>query len=133
MTGPDGWAEQLIISNVGWAIISPSFFAGAFNAEIFRSGTEAFPDSTRERAETLGFTRARTFTNVTFPLALRACSPALSHNAMSKAIKRLVLVSVGLERSVHRIERPSLAAEGQIGAMPGRLSGGATKLWDQIL
>ena len=30
-----------IISNVGWAIVSLSFFAGAFNVEIFRAGIEA--------------------------------------------------------------------------------------------
>ena len=38
---PDGWLELPIISNVGWAIISLSFFAGAFNVEIFRAGIEA--------------------------------------------------------------------------------------------
>ena len=37
---PDGWLEVPIISNVGWAIISLSFFAGAFNVEIFRAGIE---------------------------------------------------------------------------------------------
>ena len=40
---PDGWLEVPIISNVGWAIISLSFFAGAFNVEIFRAGIEANP------------------------------------------------------------------------------------------
>jgi len=35
ITGPDGWTEIPLISNVGWAIISLSFFAGAFNVEIF--------------------------------------------------------------------------------------------------
>ena len=50
---PDGWLQVPIISNVGWAIISLSFFAGAFNVEIFRAGIEAVPDSTREAAEAL--------------------------------------------------------------------------------
>ncbi|MEO1159261.1 MAG: ABC transporter permease subunit, partial [Pseudomonadota bacterium] len=48
---PDGWLEVPIISNVGWAILSLSFFAGAFNVEIFRSGIEAVPDSTKEAAD----------------------------------------------------------------------------------
>ena len=52
---PDGWLELPIISNVGWAIISLSFFAGAFNVEIFRAGIEAVADSTKEAAESLGF------------------------------------------------------------------------------
>ena len=30
---PDGYLQQPIVSNVGWAIISLSFFAGAFNVE----------------------------------------------------------------------------------------------------
>lgn len=50
VVGPDGWTEQPIISNVGWAIISLSFFAGAFNVEIFRAGIEAVPNTTREAA-----------------------------------------------------------------------------------
>ncbi len=83
VTGPDGWTEQPIISNVGWAIISLSFFAGAFNVEIFRSGIEAVPNSTLEAAESLGFTRAQTYTNVTFPLALRVSLPALNNNLIN--------------------------------------------------
>jgi len=37
-----------LVSNVTWAIISLSFFAGAFNVEIFRSGVEAVPRTTIE-------------------------------------------------------------------------------------
>ena len=51
---PDGWLEVPIISNFGWAVISLSLFAGAYNVEIFRSGIEAVPISTREAAESLG-------------------------------------------------------------------------------
>lgn len=83
VTGPDGWTEQPIISNVGWAIISLSFFAGAFNVEIFRSGIEAVPNATLEAAESLGFTRGQTYANVTFPLALRVSLPALNNNLIN--------------------------------------------------
>src|SRR6056300_328943 len=58
---PDGWLEVPIISNVGWAIISLSFFAGAFNIEIFRAGIEAVPDSTQEAAEALGMNRLQIY------------------------------------------------------------------------
>jgi polar amino acid transport system permease protein len=58
---PDGWLEVPIISNVGWAIISLSFFAGAFNVEIFRAGIEAVPDSTQEAAEALGMNRLQIY------------------------------------------------------------------------
>ena len=69
---PDGWLQVPIISNVGWAIISLSFFAGAFNVEIFRAGIEAVPESTREASESLGFSRLQTYR---WPSASR-CPPS---------------------------------------------------------
>lgn len=80
---PDGWLEVPIISNVGWAIVSLSFFAGAFNVEIFRAGLEAVPESTVEASESLGFTRTQTFSYVVFPLSLRICLPALNNNLVN--------------------------------------------------
>ena len=80
---PDGWLEVPIISNVGWAIISLSFFAGAFNVEIFRAGIEAVPESTREAASSLGFSRAQTFRYIVFPLAVRVSLPALNNNLVN--------------------------------------------------
>ena len=80
---PDGWLEMPIISNVGWAIISLSFFAGAFNVEIFRAGIEAVPESTREAASSLGFSRGQTFRYIVFPLALRVSLPALNNNLVN--------------------------------------------------
>ena len=80
---PDGWLEVPIISNVGWAIISLSFFAGAFNIEIFRAGVEAVPASTREAAESLGFRPLQIFGYVVFPLALRVSIPALNNNLVN--------------------------------------------------
>ena len=80
---PDGWLEIPIISNVGWAIISLSFFAGAFNIEIFRAGIEAVPESTREASSSLGFSRGQTFRYIVFPLALRVALPALNNNLVN--------------------------------------------------
>lgn len=80
---PDGWLEIPIISNVGWAIISLSFFAGAFNVEIFRAGVEAVPESTQEASEALGFTRLQTYSYVVLPLALRVSLPALNNNLVN--------------------------------------------------
>lgn len=80
---PDGWLQVPIISNVGWAIISLSFFAGAFNVEIFRAGLEAVPESTVEAAESLSFTRSQIFANVVFPLSLRISLPALNNNLVN--------------------------------------------------
>ena len=83
VTGPDGWTVQPIISNVGWAIISLSMFAGAFNVEIFRAGIEAVPESTVEASESLGFSRLQTYIYVVLPLAFRVCIPALNNNLVN--------------------------------------------------
>ena len=80
---PDGWLEVPIITNVGWAIISLSFFAGAFNVEIFRAGIEAVPESTQEASESLGFSRFQTYIYVVLPLAFRVCLPALNNNLVN--------------------------------------------------
>ena len=80
---PDGWLEIPIISNVGWAIISLSFFAGAFNVEIFRAVIEAVPDSTVEATESLGFSRMQTYRWVVLPLAFRVSLPALNNNLVN--------------------------------------------------
>jgi polar amino acid transport system permease protein len=77
-----GFMEPMI-NNYTWAIISLSFFAGAFNIEIFRSGIEAVPKSTVEAAEALGYTRLQSYVHVVFPLAFRVCLPALNNNLVN--------------------------------------------------
>ena len=71
------------IDSFGWAVISLGFFAGSFNVEIFRSGIEAVPESTREAAEALGYTRLSSYIHVIFPLAFRVCLPALNNNLVN--------------------------------------------------
>ncbi|HMB47395.1 MAG TPA: amino acid ABC transporter permease [Afifellaceae bacterium] len=80
---PDGWLEVPIISNVGWAIVSLSFFAGAFNVEIFRSGIEAVPETTVEAAESLGMNRLQIYIYIVMPLAFRVSLPALNNNLVN--------------------------------------------------
>ena len=72
-----------LVSNVAWAIVSPSFFAGAFNVEIFRAGVEAVPRTTVEAAESLGFSRAQAYLRVVLPLAFRISLPALNNNLVN--------------------------------------------------
>ncbi len=71
------------IGNVGWAIISFSFFAGAFNVEIFRAGIEAVPVATIEAAESLGYSRLKAYVSIVLPLAFRICLPALGNNLVN--------------------------------------------------
>lgn len=72
-----------MVSNVTWAVVSLSFFAGAFNVEIFRSGIEAVPGTTIEAAESLGFSRLHTYLLIVLPLAFRICLPALNNNLVN--------------------------------------------------
>ena len=51
--------------------------------EIFRSGIEAVPRTTIEAAESLGFSRLRTYLFIVFPLAFRISLPALSNNLVN--------------------------------------------------
>jgi len=93
---PDGWLEQPVISNVGWAIISLSFFAGAFNVEIFRSGIEAVPESTIEASESLGMSHLQTYIYVILPLAFRVSLPALNNNLVNliKTTTQAIVIAV---------------------------------------
>ncbi len=72
-----------LVSNVAWAILSLSFYAGAFNVEIFRSGIEAVPRATIEATEALGFTRLGAYVQVILPLAFRISLPGLNNNLIN--------------------------------------------------
>lgn len=71
------------IGNFTWAVICLSFYAGAFNVEIFRAGIEAVPETTVEAAEALGYGRLGTYIHILLPLALRISLPALTNNLVN--------------------------------------------------
>jgi polar amino acid transport system permease protein len=81
---------------MGWAIISFSLFAGAFNVEIFRSGIEAVPRSTVEAAESLGYTRTKAYIHVIAPLAFRICLPALGNNLVNLVKTTTLAYAIGV-------------------------------------
>jgi polar amino acid transport system permease protein len=72
-----------IVSNFTWAVICLSFWAGAFNVEIFRAGIEAVPRETLEAAESLGYSRLKAYVYVILPLAFRISLPALNNNLVN--------------------------------------------------
>ena len=72
-----------IMGSFGWAFIALSFFAGAYNVEIFRAGIEAVPRSTIEAAESLGYTRLGAYRHVVLPLAFRVSLPAFNNNLVN--------------------------------------------------
>ncbi len=79
----DYGGEEPMLGSFAWAVISLSFFAGAFNVEIFRSGIEAVPNSTIEAAEALGFSRFQIYKDISLPLAFRVILPALNNNLVN--------------------------------------------------
>lgn len=72
-----------LVSNFGWAILSFSLFAGAFNVEIFRAGIEAVPTTTVEAGESLGLSRRQVYLRIVLPLALRVSLPAYGNNVVN--------------------------------------------------
>jgi polar amino acid transport system permease protein len=72
-----------LVSNFTWAAICLSFYAGAFNVEIFRAGIEAVPRETIEAAESLGYTRLKAYLYIILPLAFRISLPALNNNLVN--------------------------------------------------
>ena len=76
---------QPLLGSFEWAGLSLSFFAGAFNVEIFRAGIEAVQKPTVEAADSLGFNRFQIYWHVVLPLALRFCLPALNNNLVNLA------------------------------------------------
>lgn len=79
------WAglSSPVLTNVTWAVISLTLYAGAFNVEIFRAGIEAVPETTLEAAQALGLNRRQLFYWVVVPLAFRTSLPSLNNNLVN--------------------------------------------------
>ncbi|TVQ58739.1 MAG: amino acid ABC transporter permease [Rhodobacteraceae bacterium] len=90
-----------MVSNYAWALIALSFFAGAFNVEIFRSGVEAIPRATVEAAEALGYSRARAYVHIVLPLAFRVCLPALNNNLVNLIKTTTLAYAIGVPEMLY--------------------------------
>ena len=90
-----------VMGSYGWAVVSLSFFAGAFNVEIFRAGVEAVPRSTHEAAESLGYTRLQIYRHVTLPLAFRVCLPALNNNLINLVKTTTVAYAIAVPETLY--------------------------------
>ncbi|TPE51613.1 amino acid ABC transporter permease [Amaricoccus solimangrovi] len=90
-----------LVSNFGWAVISLSFFAGAFNVEIFRAGMSSVPGATIEAAEALAYTRFQIYRHVTLPLALRASLPALNSNLVNLVKTTTVAYAIAVPETLY--------------------------------
>ena len=90
-----------ILDSYAWAAIALSFFAGAFNTEIFRAGIEAVPESTVEAASSLGYTRFQVYRYVTLPLAFRVCLPALNNNLVNLVKTTTVAYAIAVPETLY--------------------------------
>ena len=94
---------------VAW--LSVMVWGGAFNIENFRAGFEAVPFRYREAALALGFSRIRTFLNVTLPIGGRIALPS-SINTYIAVFKNTALLYVisypELTKTVYDIQASNL-------------------------
>jgi His/Glu/Gln/Arg/opine family amino acid ABC transporter permease subunit len=82
---------QLDVFTVAW--LSLMVWGGAFNTENFRAGFLAVPYRYREAGLALGFSRLRTFLNITLPIGGRIAIPA-SINTYIAVLKNTSLLYV---------------------------------------
>ena len=75
------------------ALLAVTIWGGAFNIENFRAGFEAVPYRYREASFALGFSRAKTFLNITLPIGGRIAIPS-SINTYIAVMKNTALVYV---------------------------------------
>src|SRR6266540_1239730 len=76
---------------VAWLAIT--IWGGAFNTENFRAGFEAVPIRLREAGLALGFSRLKTFLNITLPIGGRIALPS-SINTYISVVKNTALLTV---------------------------------------
>src|SRR6266498_2733946 len=78
---------------VAWLAIT--IWEGAFNTENFRAGFEAVPIRLREAGYALGFTRLKTFLNVTLPIGGRIALPSSINTYISVLKNTSLLTAIG--------------------------------------
>jgi His/Glu/Gln/Arg/opine family amino acid ABC transporter permease subunit len=78
---------------VAWLAIT--IWGGAFNIENFRAGFEAVPERLREAGYALGFTRLKTFLNVTLPIGGRIALPSSINTYISVLKNTSLLLVIG--------------------------------------
>lgn len=76
---------------IAW--LSLMIWGGAYNTENFRAGFEAVPYRYREAGLALGFSRVKTFLNITLPIGLRIALPS-SINTYISVVKNTALLTV---------------------------------------
>src|SRR2546425_928117 len=96
---------------IAW--LSVMIWGGAFNTENFRAGFEAVPYRYREAGLALGFSRFKTFLNVTLPIGGRIALPSSINTYISVLKNTSLLTAIGfaeLTNTAYSLESVSFKA-----------------------
>jgi His/Glu/Gln/Arg/opine family amino acid ABC transporter permease subunit len=89
-------SDHLRFEPFTYAWLAVMIWGGAFNTENFRAGFEAVPARYREAALALGFTRLRTFLNITLPIGFRISLPSTINTYVSVMKNTALLTAVAI-------------------------------------
>ena len=89
-------SEHLKFEPFTYAWLAVVIWGGAFNTENYRAGFEAVPARYREAALALGFTRMRTFLNITLPIGFRISLPSTINTYVSVLKNTALLTAVAI-------------------------------------
>jgi His/Glu/Gln/Arg/opine family amino acid ABC transporter permease subunit len=89
-------SDHLRFEPFTYAWLAVMIWGGAFNTENFRAGFEAVPARYREAALALGFTRIRTFLNITLPIGFRISLPSTINTYVSVMKNTALLTAVAI-------------------------------------
>ena len=96
---------------IAW--LSVTIWGGAYNTENFRAGFEAVPYRYREAGLALGFSRFKTFLNVTLPIGGRIALPSSINTYISVLKNTSLLTAIGfaeLTNTAYTLESVSFKA-----------------------
>jgi His/Glu/Gln/Arg/opine family amino acid ABC transporter permease subunit len=96
---------------IAW--LSVIIWGGAFNTENFRAGFEAVPYRFREAGLALGFSRFKTFLNITLPIGGRIALPSSINTYISVLKNTSLLTAIGfaeLTNTAYSLESVSFKA-----------------------
>jgi His/Glu/Gln/Arg/opine family amino acid ABC transporter permease subunit len=79
------------------ACIALILWGGAFNTENFRAGFEAVPTRYREAAYALGFSRIKTFLNISLPIGGRIALPSSINTYISVFKNTALMTAISVE------------------------------------
>jgi polar amino acid transport system permease protein len=103
----------IVLSPFTTAWLSVLLWGGAFNTENFRAGFEAVPYRYREAGLALGFSRFKTFLNVTLPIGGRIALPSSINTNISVLKNTSLLTAIGfaeLTNTAYTLESTSFKA-----------------------